>query len=95
MCITDSLYRNDLFYRIETINLGFTGNSDNSDWIKYPDRFSNIISAMSKCSLKESIQRINVWKCGDMNKQMVQQVLLDNGMQHVKVIDSLLGSFFS
>ena len=69
--------------------IGFigSGGSEYSNWDEYPDRFANIICAFSKCSLKQSIQKIQVRNCGSMIKKKAEAVLKEYGMENVQVKD--------
>ena len=73
--------------RIETISFSGSGGSKYSNWDEYPDRFTNIICAFSKCKLKQSIQKIDVFGCGSMNKKKAKAVLKEYGMDKVQVRD--------
>ena len=73
--------------RIERIGFFLSGDSEYSNWDDYPDRFANIICAFSKCKLKLSIKKIEVFGCGDMNEEKAGEVLEEYGMEHVQVDD--------
>ena len=41
-----------------------TGKRENSNWEDYPERFENLMRAVSKSSIKESLKVIEIEDCG-------------------------------
>mmetsp|Transcript_3168 Transcript_3168/g.2641 ORF Transcript_3168/g.2641 Transcript_3168/m.2641 type:complete len:80 (-) Transcript_3168:68-307(-) len=52
-----------LDYKISSLDFKDVSSLDGNGWREYPDNFSSIISAISQCSLKDSLKSISVWNC--------------------------------
>ena len=67
-------------------------NSDVSmEWDKYPERFEHIIEAISKCTLKTSLKKINICGC-KISKETVEGLLKKYSLDNIQVVkqDDLL-----
>ncbi|CAI2370096.1 unnamed protein product [Moneuplotes crassus] len=61
--------------KLKILNLFYCGDSECNDWGKYPEKFSNLIGALSQSvDFKTNFQQIYLEKCG-MTKQHVRKTL--------------------
>ena len=58
------------------------GINHDSNWNSNPEKLGRIIKAISKCSMKDSLQTLNVCYCG-VTKQKVEEMMSANGMSNV------------
>ncbi|CAI2377475.1 unnamed protein product [Moneuplotes crassus] len=47
-------------YKLKCISFEYSGHTSNSDWLSHPKGLTDIVSAISKCSLKESLQFLDL-----------------------------------
>ena len=60
--------------------------SRKTEWVSNPSLFSNIVSAIGDCGLRDSLTTINVAWC-KLDKSKVQQMFNLKSMSHVNVIE--------
>ena len=76
-------------YKIKCIWLNLWGRSPRkTEWLSNPSLFSNIVSAIGDCGLRNSLTTLNVYAC-KLDKIKVQQMFDKNSMSHVKVIEDV------
>ena len=59
------------------------GNIHGNNWSSNPEKLGRIIKAISLCSMKNSLQTLNVYYCG-VTKQKVEEMLSASGMNNVQ-----------
>ena len=66
---------------------GHTGYKErNSDWIATPSCFKNIVEAISKSGLKDSLQQVDIMYNYTLKKHEVQSMFNELGMPHISVV---------
>ena len=76
-------------YKIKFLSFtycGETGNYRKSDWIKTPSCFKNIVEAISKSGLKDSLEEVDIYGNYTLNKDKVQAMFNELGMSHISVV---------
>ena len=58
-----------------------------TDWITTPSCFKNIVEAISKSGLKESLQEVDIYQNQTLKKDEVQAMFNELGMSHISVVD--------
>ncbi|CAI2368760.1 unnamed protein product [Moneuplotes crassus] len=72
--------------KLKILELFYCGGSECNDWGKYPERFSNLIRALSQSvDFKKNFQQIRLEKCG-MTKQHVRETLDKFGFQSIDIL---------
>ena len=56
------------------------------EWDKYPERFEHFIEAISKCTLKTSLKKINIDDC-DISKKTVEGLLKKYSLDNIQVVE--------
>ena len=78
-------------YKIKFLSFtlcGSTGSSSRkSDWISTPSFFKNIVEAISKSGLKDSLQQFDITWNDTLNKDEVQAMFNELGMSHISVVE--------
>ncbi|CAI2364891.1 unnamed protein product [Moneuplotes crassus] len=59
------------------------------DWGNHPERFENIIEAISRSPYKNSLQTLNIRKC-DLSKSKIEEMLSKHNMSSIKIIEENL-----
>ena len=73
-------------WKIQYIGFFLSGESNRSDWISYPNRFENIISAISRClPLRKSLKVLGVGRCG-INREFAQKILRKFMMDDIELL---------
>ena len=62
-----------------------------TEWKSNPSLFSNIVSAIGDCGLKDSLSTLNVSGC-KLDRRKVQQMFNENSMGHVNVVKEDAGN---
>ena len=78
-------------YKIKYLSFYNCGHTDikerKSDWITTPSCFKNIIEAISKSGLKDSLQQVDIVGNQTLKKNEVQAMLSELGMCHISVVE--------
>ena len=80
-------FSTDLQYNIKFLCLGRCGQSNKSDWANNRGDLRKIIKAISQSKLKDSLEEINIYKCG-VTISEVEQMLTDEGISNIKITDN-------
>lgn len=72
-------------YKTSYISFAYTGDGNYSNWVAPWTAFRKIAEAMSKTSLKDSLNTVNVHTC-TIGVADAQQILVDNGFNNVQVV---------
>ena len=68
-------------------NCGHTVHKDRkSDWKSTPSCFKNIVEAISKSGLKDSLEEVDIWCSYTLKKDKVQAMFNELGMSHISVV---------
>ena len=82
-------------YKIKFLSFYNCGNTSfkdrKSDWKKTPSSFKNIVEAISKSGLKDSLQEVDIWDNQTLKKDVVQVMFNKLKMPHISVV--LRGAF--
>ena len=70
-------------YSIQHIGFKGSGGLKYNNWGRYPDKFGNIVEAISKCSLAKSLQSIEIESCG-INNETAKELLEEHGLGHIE-----------
>ena len=63
------------------------GNSSrNSDFKTNPSLFENIVEAISKSGLKDSLQTLDIQSCG-LDKEKVKELIIAHGMSNASIVE--------
>mmetsp|Transcript_37997 Transcript_37997/g.43638 ORF Transcript_37997/g.43638 Transcript_37997/m.43638 type:complete len:182 (-) Transcript_37997:21-566(-) len=74
-------------YKTKSLSFICSGKSGKtSDWLKDKQVFENIVKAICQCSLKDSLQEINVYDCS-LDLAVVKDMFQKHGMQNIDVND--------
>ncbi|CAI2369923.1 unnamed protein product [Moneuplotes crassus] len=72
--------------KLQKLNLSYCGAPEYDDWGNHPERFFNLIEALSQCTdFKNDFKRIKLNKCG-MTKQNVRKTLDKFGFQSIDIL---------
>ena len=78
-------------YKIKFLSFASCGNTSykerKTDWISTPSCFKNIVEAISKSGLKDSLQQVDILKNDTLNKDEVQIMFSELEMFHISVVD--------
>ena len=67
---------------------GYTGSKDRkTDWISTPSCFKNIVEAISKSGLRDSLQQVDIIYNTTLKKDEIQVMFNELGMSHISVVD--------
>ena len=89
-CSTLLDFGTDVDYKIKILDFKNWGRSDKyltTDWKIDYAYFSNIINAISRCGLKNSLRKINIYENPTLSKMKVQQMLKTCGLSHIAVLN--------
>ena len=77
----------------KTTYLSFTGVGDRieNDWENHPERLKRLIKAISLCSLKDSLETINVWR-SDVEVETVEEMLKEFNLDGIQAIQDWVGT---
>ena len=77
-------------YKIKFLSFYNCGNTDykdrKSDWIKTPSCFKNIVEAISKSGLRDSLEQVDIYGNTTLNKDEVQVMFNELGMSYISVV---------
>ena len=71
-------------YNTTYLSFCYWGKYHDNKWSANSERLGRIIKAISLCSMKDSLQTINVYYCG-VSVQKVKEMLSANGMSNVQL----------
>ena len=78
-------------YKIKFLSFtfcGYTGSKDRkTDWITTPSSFKNIVEAISKSGLKDSLEKVDIYWNDTLKKDVVQAMFNELGMSHISVVE--------
>ena len=81
-------------YKIKFLSFYNCGNTDykarKSDWKTTPSSFKNIVEAISKSGLKDSLEQIDIYGNNTLKKDGVQAMFNELGMSHISVVQKEL-----
>ena len=76
--------------KIKFLSFAHCGNTDyedrKSDWMSTPSCFKNIVEAISKSGLKDSLEEVDISWNDTLKKDEVQAMFNELGMPHISVI---------
>ena len=72
-------------WKIEFLGLAYTGRNDRSVWSATPKKLDNILSAISKCGLKDSLKSINLHDCGFQESDLKKK-LEEHSLAHLTLV---------
>ena len=62
-----------------------SGNANNGDWAVHPERFENLLEAISNSlALRNSLKTLNIADCG-VSKEKAEQVCKKYGLNELKI----------
>ena len=77
-------------YKIKFLSFTWCGGAfyqeRKSDWKSTPSSFKNIVEAISKSGLKDSLQQIDIYANDTLEKDEVQAMFNELGMPHISVV---------
>ena len=78
--------------KFKSLSFAWWGNAQNkvrkSDWISTPSCFKNIVEAISKSWLKNSLQQVDIYGNNTLKKDGVQAMFNKLGMSHISVVET-------
>ena len=78
-------------YRIKFLSFATCGSkysiNRKSDWVSTPSCFKNIVEAIYKSWLKDSLEEVDIWNNYTLDKDEVQTMFNELGMSHISVVD--------
>ena len=78
-------------YKINYLSFKYCGNTYSkdrkTDWISTPSSFRNIVSAISRSGLKDSLQQVNIAANDTLDEDEVQARFNELGMPHISVVE--------
>ena len=78
-------FSTQLVYKTEQLSFDGCGKEDRkSDWIADPSLFENIVEAISKCGLRDSLNKIDIEDWG-LKKSDVDKIFEKYGMENIKI----------
>ena len=75
-------------YNTTYLSFCYWGNYHENNWRTNPERLGRIIKAISRCSMKDSLQTLNVYCCG-VSVKKAKEMLSTNGMSNVQLYKKL------
>ena len=89
-CLKPLNFDKDIKYNIKNLSFQSCGNTEDNilktHWIKISHSFYTIIDAISKCGLKDSLTKINLYKNQTLSVLDVQKMLKGKGITHIAVV---------
>ena len=76
-------------YKIKFLSFcqcGSTPSSRKSDWMSTPSCFENIVEAISKSGLKDSLQEVDIYANDTLDKNVVQAMFNELKMPYISVV---------
>ena len=77
-------------FKIKFLSFTFCGNTSSkdrkTDWITTPSCFKNIVEAISKSGLKDSLQQVDIYRNQTLKKDEVQTMFNELGMPLISVV---------
>jgi len=71
--------------KFKTLDFSSSGKGSRSDWKANPDKFRNIIKALSVVpDVKSNLEQINVSYC-EISKSEVEQILIDENLPNITI----------
>ena len=70
--------------KIETLDFEYSGNTEASNWKRYPQRFKKLLKAISKSTIKDSLKNLVINQWG-VTKKQAKEFLTSLRMKKVKV----------
>ena len=68
---------------IQNFYVSYSGNKDNGDWAVHPERFENLLEAISNSlALKNSLKTLNILDCG-VSKEKAEQMRKNYGLNEL------------
>ena len=93
-CLTALDFGSTFKYKTKILSLQYWGNTSSSDrkadWISSPTYLDNIIEAISKSGLRDSLHTIRIYINDSLFVMKAQQMLNEKGMQHITAVESYL-----
>ena len=78
-------------YKIKFLSFYNCGNTSfkdrKTDWISTPSCFKNIVEAISKSGLRDSLEQVDIYGNHTLNKDKVQAMFNELGMSHISVVE--------
>ena len=71
-------------YNTTHLSFAWWGTYHGNNWRSNPEKLGRIIKAISLCSMKDSLQTLNVCECG-VSVQKVKEILSTNGISNVQL----------
>ena len=72
-------------YSIQILDFDFWGSyKRKTDWMADPSLFENIVAAISKCGLKDSLKKIKINKCG-LDVSNIEEMFRKYGMNKISI----------
>ena len=78
-------------YNTSYLSFLMWGNYHGNNWSTNPEKLGRIIKAISECSMKDSLQTLNVSYCG-VTIHKVEEMLFTHGMSNVQSIHIWIAS---
>ena len=79
-------------YKIKFLSFTYCGDTRykerKSDWKSTPSCFKNIVEAISKSGLKDSLEKVDIRFNDTLNKDEVQAMFNELGMSHISVVET-------
>ena len=76
-------------YNTTHLSFFYWGNSHGNNWSTNPEKLGKIIKAISLCSMKDSLQTLNVYQCG-VSVEKVKELLSTHGMPNVQIMKIII-----
>ncbi|CAI2378148.1 unnamed protein product [Moneuplotes crassus] len=77
-------FRTDLDYKVKVLSFISSGEVSNSNWLVHPVRFEYILNAIANCSLKTSLQLIDIKWCF-IHQDNAENMFLKHNLRNIKV----------
>ena len=78
-------------YKVKFLSFRHCGNTYSSyrksDWKSTPSSFKNIVEAISKSGLKDSLEKVDIYGNQTLKKDVVQAMFNELGMSHISVVE--------
>ena len=78
-------------YKIKFLGFANCGNifynDRKTDWISTPSCFKNIVEAISKSGLRDSLEQVDIYDNETLNKDEVQTIFNELEMSHISVVE--------
>ena len=80
-------------FKIKFLSFCYCGNIDSidrkTDWMSTPPSFKNIVEAISKSGLKDSLEQVDIGWNQTLNKDDVQEMFDELEMSHISVVQKI------